>query len=174
MGIDDEKKQNMIVAQFFDESLANSSFTCVDPQSKICFLTSELNHDLNLFKKKHSWNIVGDDGGEYFYNNLVVEVVSNRVYELEFEIKYNFFKVELAVSRLNSSTNHSTSEKLFSSKRNCDFKCFKPSSAVGSNNRNRSVPLRICLDQSLVCDGEVHCIFNNLDEINCESISIIN
>ena len=169
----------MIVAQFYDDSIANSSFTCLDPQSKICFMTSELNDDLNLFKKVWPLRVTSSRPGsarphgagenEYFYNSLVVEIFSNRMHEIEFEIKYNFFKIDLAVSSIDTDQlSNSTKERLFSSsKRNCDFMCSKPSLAAAADNSSQTL-LRICLDESLVCDGEPHCMFNNLDEINCE------
>lgn len=183
----------MVVAQFYDDSIANSSFACVDPRSKICFLTSEINDELNLFKRvgqqqqqQKSTRSRSARTSQYFYNSLVVEIVSSRVEELEFEIKYNFFKIDMSVvtslssssssSDSSNSTVSANSEKLFSSsKRNCDFRCFKPESlsaeSPNGNNSKSSIrsPVRVCLDESLVCDGELHCMFNNLDEINCKS-----
>lgn len=175
----------MIVAQFFDDSIANSSFTCVDPRSKICFLTSDINDELNLYKKvvvstQQQSHVAGHQ--QYFYNTLIVDIVSNRVEEVEFEIKYNFFTIDMSVVSPSSgerqqSNNKSSNEKLVtsaSSKRNCDFKCFKPLELSNANNSKSMIKtMRVCLDDSLVCDGEIQCMLNNLDELNCKNFTFL-
>jgi hypothetical protein len=210
------QQQNVIVAQFFDESIANSSFTCIDPKNKICFLTSEIKHDLNWLtrgveNKSSAAAPITTTYVDYFYNSLVIEVVSNRVLHVGFDIKYNFFKVEydirpsLATSPSSASSSSSipnsttiSKQKLVFSKRNCDFKCFtganeqqqqqqpfatstltSAQSALFNDSssqttttmwspRRPATSMRVCIDESLVCDGEIHCMFNNFDEMNCK------
>lgn len=202
----------MIVAQFFDDSIANSSFTCLDPRSKICFLTSEINNELNLYKRvqleqassslpsSQPRKSVYSHNSQYFYNTLVLDIVSSRLDEFDFEIKYNFFSIDMSMSTPDSSIQSSLSsvkfstdlglnssksnEKLLSSsKRNCDFKCVRPLQLVHqkspespiyvASNNSMLLTMTVCLDESLVCDGEIHCIFNNVDEINCKILNEI-
>lgn len=195
----------MIVAQFFDDSIANSSFTCLDPRSKICFLTSDITDELNLYKRVQleqqqaplsSRKSAHSHISQYFYNTLVVDVVSSRLEEFDFEIKYNFFSIDMSVNtpieatplssaKFDSSNSSKSNEMLLSSsKRNCDFKCVRPLQLVHqqsldspkraiyeANNNSMLLTMTVCLDESLVCDGEIHCIFNNFDEINCKMSS---
>ena len=43
----------------------------------------------------------------------------------------------------------------------CEFKC--PSSVSASNRT-----VNVCLSSEVLCDGEINCIFNDADELNCK------
>lgn len=175
-------------------------------------MTSEIKHDLNWLTRgvenKPSTNApITTTYVDYFYNSLVIEVVSNRVLHVGFDIKYNFFKIEYDISLSPSSASSSSSssisnlttiskQKLVFSKRNCDFKCFtganeqqqpfaastvtsaqsalfndsssQTTTLTMSSPRRAATSMRVCIDESLVCDGEIHCMFNNFDEMNCK------
>lgn len=163
----DDKKENMVVAEFFDESIANSSYSCFSSKNKICFLTSDLSNELNPLntRLKHA----------DFRNNLVVEIVADKLEKFYFEIKYHFYKIDFNADlrrlqlldsfKRNSKQQdyeqydslQSDDDKILKNE-NCDFKCF-------TSKMNGSLP--ICLDETLVCDDEVNCVYNDLDEANC-------
>ena len=47
----------------------------------------------------------------------------------------------------------------------CAFKC-EPFNEPGNN-------LTMCLDENLMCDNEVDCVYNNSDEINCKFLEVL-
>ena len=155
-------KRNMIVAEFFDEKISNSSFICAN-NNKICFNTNELdNINTNLIDANENSDIYK----HVFHNNLLIEIMSNDLRKFMFEIKYNFYQVKLLkadlsykekISEINSWTQYKHNDL------GCQFKCHNENDLLDKNITNF-----YCLDQSLVCDGEVDCISNNKDEINCK------
>lgn len=169
-----QKNENLILAEFFEESIANSSFGCFNSKNKICFLTSEIPHKLNSFKKKFQRT--------NFYNNLVVEIKSDKLKQFHFEIRYNFFSINLPTYR-NEIIERTYKEQIVQSSRHdskhlidhkkiyetmyvnsdCDFKCYTLDDV---KNKSSNV-IQMCIDNSLVCDEEVQCIYNGLDELNC-------
>jgi hypothetical protein len=184
----DLKEQSMVVAEFFDESVAKSSFSCYNSKNKICFMTSELYNDLNPYSKIEIVHNEGDwpylnftsDAFE-FHNNLVIEILANNLDKFNFEVKYHFYKFDFHVSStlndnlrvINNKAQHrdnksvpfrlndAESEKLKNSdKYNCDFRC-------NYDSVNGSLSFKVCIDESLVCDNEVDCIFSGYDELNC-------
>jgi hypothetical protein len=146
---------SMVIAEFYDESIINSSYSCFNSMSKICFMTNELESELNPFvqmnRVERQWNqskkLVHQGN---FFNNLILEILSNDLNNLHFEIKYHFFAIDYATSNKASSWQHKKNE--------CTFKCY---------DANQNASKRVCLDESLVCDGEIQCIYNDLDERNC-------
>ncbi|RNA36355.1 dorsal-ventral patterning tolloid 1, partial [Brachionus plicatilis] len=168
------KSQNLIIAEFFEESIANSSFNCFNSKNKICFLTSEISHKLNPYKKKFKKT--------NFFNNLLIEIKSDKLKRFYFEIKYNFFSVNLPTYR-NDIIEKNYKEQIAQASRHdskhlidnkiiyetmydnvdCDFKCYTVEDAENKSNN----VIQMCIDSSLVCDDEVHCIYNGLDESNC-------
>jgi hypothetical protein len=145
-----KNEKKIVVSEFFDTSVAQSSFGCIKSKNKICLMTSDINNALNpLFKTKSS--IIRDIN---FSNNFFIEIVSENLNGFYFEIKYHFYSVDFTtlfkedalVFKQNSSFK-------------CDFKC-KSSNETSKN-------LTICLSKSLVCDKEVDCIYDNSDEQDC-------
>jgi hypothetical protein len=101
--------------------------------------------------------------------------------KFNFEVKYHFYKFDFHVSStlndnlrvINNKAQHrdnksvpfrlndAESEKLKNSdKYNCDFRC-------NHDSVNGSLSFKVCIDESLVCDNEVDCIFSGYDELNC-------
>lgn len=170
---ENHQKENLIIAEFFEESIANSNFSCYNAKNRICFLTSELANEHNPYKKRFKRT--------NFYNNLLIEIKSDFVRKLNFEIKYNFYSINLpsfkneiieknykqvlsqesdSVAKMNSKTEYETMFK----NDDCEFKCYTIDDLTNSSFNSS---FRVCIDESLVCDNEVHCIFNGLDEANC-------
>lgn len=165
------ESQNMVVAEFFEDSLANSSFSCLSSKNKICFLTNEIKNELNPFKFKTR-------SAKGFFNNLIIDIISDNLDKFYFEIKYHFYKIEFSGAdssarklKSESSDVSDTSDRgLFSGLKNdkydsCDFKCGVADSSSHTSQEN---DFHICLDESLVCDQEVHCIYSDFDEVNCK------
>jgi hypothetical protein len=233
-------ERNTVMAEFYEESIINSSFACINTKNKICFLTSDIKHELNpaaaAASKSKDHDRSGAAGNRQsggskttngpvtdnlnFYNNLVVELLANNLNKFFFEIKYFYYKIDyfdsitrlranemasdaastlstgsdpskldwkkifttieisnkdtqrdyaqglavpedVAAVGLSSSSAASSEDKAF-----CDFKCYNNG---GDADNSDGVQFRsVCLDESLVCDGEVHCIFSDLDERNCK------
>ncbi|CAF0913972.1 unnamed protein product [Brachionus calyciflorus] len=171
-----QQSENLIIAEFFEESISNSSFSCFNSKNRICFMTSELASDINPYKKKFKRT--------NFFNNLLIDIKSDDVKKFNFEIKYNFYSVNIpsykndiieknykqqihseqhfdSITLLDSKTEY---ENMFTNEK-CEFKCYTIDDIDEYNLFNSS--FKICIDESLVCDNEVHCVFNGLDEINC-------
>ena len=146
--ISKKNEKKIVVAEFYDSSVAKSSFGCIKSKNKICLMTSDINNALNpVFKPKT--NTIRDIS---FNNNFFIEIASESLDGFYFEIKYHFYSIDVA-----SIFTKVTSEK---SSFACDFKC------GASNETSRN--LTICLSKSLVCDKEVDCIYDNFDEQNCK------
>lgn len=169
-----QQNENLIIAEFFEESIANSSFNCFNSKNKICFLTSEISNKLNPSKKKFKRT--------NFFNNLLIEIKSDKLKLFHFEIKYNFFSINLPTYRNDiieknyreqiEQASRQDSKHLIDSKSvyesmyantNCDFKCF----TLQDEQNKSSKVIQMCIDSSLVCDDDVHCTHNGLDEANC-------
>lgn len=230
-----------MIAEFYEESIINSSFACYNSKNKICFLTSDIKHQLNPVNKITADPAVNTQQQQYqrpfgpnliisppiitpvineFSNHLVVELLCNNLNKFFFEIKYFFYKIDSPQSErygsddsalflssavrempvieepaertsvegltwkkilkkieitdkqvnqeyVNSETSAESDfvgiedDRMLNSM-TCDFRCY-----LSHNGSVNSKQLRVCLDETLVCDGEVNCIFNDLDEINC-------
>ena len=182
-----KSQQNMIVAEFFDEAVDNASLSCYNSRNKVCFMTNDVVNSQNPF---HVYHQASDNNKKKmlvdaeFYNDVVIEITAENMNELVFDIKYHFYFIDLndqepknkmlvnglLGSESTEASKKSTLKSIFdpadllslgdSVKSDCVFKCPQ---AVNGNNRS----LKICLDETLVCDGEVNCIYNDYDEINC-------
>lgn len=200
-----QRSGNMIVAEIFDESIANSSFNCYKAMNKICFLTSELRNEFKKFKSAELTVDDVDESGDDFYNSLVLEIHTKKLKRFYFEIKYHYFRIldyedmiglttatslssahtagTLNRTRIVNNRYHKSSRKYKllagtggyhqRAANSCDYKCYVPlGDGVGGGNGHdhgaqNQTHVKICLDESLFCDNEIQCIFNDLDETNC-------
>jgi hypothetical protein len=214
--LDYASDKNMVVAEFYEESIANSSFSCQNAQNRICFLTSDLKHELNKPA------LTNKNENDRFFNQLIIELQAKSYKKFYFEIRYFFYRLDsssLSSLSTNSITytnseskwknflrkielttnsrekNQYEDEKAeldinfesdsysnrqasfldehdnFSTEQKCQFKCFNSHSEEGDDGDELNKKLfntsYVCLDESLVCDGDVQCIFNDADEANC-------
>ncbi len=154
----------MITAFFGTETTVSPTLSCYKSNNKICFMTSEFENELNPFSVGPSE--VG------FFNEVVIEIEANSLDELFYQIRYHYFMIDFErVDNLESDLSVASRKlgvKTRSDERfgqdatiQCDFKCPKAVS-----NSNRSVD--ICVSDIMVCDGEIDCIFNDADELNCK------
>ena len=206
--------KSLVVAEFYEESIVNSSFSCYDAKNRICFLTSDIRSELNPSRPSLAAAALNLNAQlEDFHNQMAIELLANNLNKLYFEIKYYFYRIDqppevsvkseaVAAGVTDWSTSSSAKKMYWKSlvknrigldrnsignemsrnsnaveaeneqqQQHCDFKCFTGVlvNAELANSSIASQVKRICLDESLVCDGEVDCIFNGLDEFNCEA-----
>ena len=152
-------KSSMITAYFAKEAHVRPTLTCYKTKNKVCFMTNELENELNPFSRPRS-------KPHTFYNDLVVEILATDLREFYYEIRYHFFEIEQASqSKLSTATQSETIGLDFVLKsmnsQKCSFKC--PAGPNASSSLTE-----ICLDEVLICDNEVDCIYNNADELNCK------
>ena len=156
--------KNMITAFFTKEIYVNPTLSCYNSNNKVCFMTNELTNDLNPFSNQQ--NHPG-----HFYNELVIEILADNLQDFYYDIKYHFFSINLKSHNeisipFNKNGNNSQARDLSSNSNafKSDFILFKCSSAL--NNLNKTI--EIFLDENMVCDSEIDCIYNDFDEFNCK------
>lgn len=156
-------RKNMVTAHFFKETNINQALTCYNTKNKVCFLSNELESDLNPFTNLNSTNrLVKKD----FYSEIVIDIMANELKNFYFDLKYHFFEIDFERIIFTSGGSareapSSFSFRQFMSQDKCGFRC--PMTKMKTN-----LTLQICLDETLVCDNEVDCIFNESDEKNCK------
>ena len=169
--------QNTVVAHFLRESNINPSLSCYSSKQKVCFMTNELEDSSNPFyafssrKKEHESSKINRE----FQNELVVEILAFNLKKFYFDLRYHYYQVDFETLTIenNPSLNSDQNKILFNvaqrqiyknmneKSENCDFRC-------GTSLNETSSSVQICLDETLICDNEIHCIFNESDEINCK------
>ena len=187
-----QSNRNMLTAHFTKESNINQALACYNLNNKVCFMTNELEDEMNPYTSLSDRLISKKE----FFNELVVEIMANDIEKFNFEIKYHFFEIDFeriiftnrvnnklssSLSPTSSSSSSSSSSSLndmnyfignsrindqFSFRRiitndKCQFRC-----QLAKTNSNFT--FQMCLDETLVCDNEIDCIFNESDEFNCK------
>lgn len=156
-------KRNMVTAHFFKEANINQALSCYNSKSKVCFMSNELENDLNPYTSLNASNRLLK---KEFFNEIVIDIMASELKYFYFELKYHFFEIdfdkiifmEKSVSR-ELNANQFTFRRIVSNDK-CAFRC--PMSKMYNN-----ISLQICLDETLICDNEVDCIFSESDELNC-------
>ncbi len=185
-----QSNRNMLTAHFTKESNINQALSCYNLNNKVCFMTNELEDQMNPYTSLSDRLISKKE----FFNELVVEIMANDIEKFNFEIKYHFFEIDFErivftnrvnnkLSSLSSTASSSSSSNdmnyflgnsrlndQFSFRRiiandKCQFRC-----QLAKTNSNFT--FQMCLDETLVCDNEIDCIFNESDEFNCKLIII--
>ena len=126
-------------------------------------MSNELEHSLNPYGQ------VSRSKRASFYNELIVEILADNLEELYYEIKYHYFNVnfigqeeshrplrvlnEIDVKQRVKNISIESSQPMFS----CQL-------SRGKNNQT----IEVRLDNKMMCDNEVDCIYNSEDELNCE------
>jgi hypothetical protein len=145
----DLSSHNMVVAQFMNERSIDSSLSCYNAKKIACFMTSD-------FVNKSSTNLLND--------GIVIEILSDNLGdEFFFAMKYHFYGLLEDADSFNDNNQHKKMETKQDLLSKFDFKCPR-----ALNGRKKNVT--IFLDNTLLCDKEVHCIFSQADELNCKLI----
>ena len=150
---------------------ANAWYPChPDKANPICLMTNKLKNRVNA--SSFDYSIM--EGGASFYNDIVLNIDANDLTHFHFDIKYKFFKVEVVADDLSSGSNKGDTNifpsqltsflSIYDKKEgDCVFKC-------NSSERNdQNVSFIYCLlDESLLCDGEIDCLIDFSDEVDCK------
>jgi len=149
---------SMITAFFSKETTVSPTLSCYKSNNKVCFMTNELENKMNPF--------TAGSGGLSFFNEVIIEVEASNLDEMFYEVRYHYFTIaaeavddgELVVTSKKQAVKTRSGQEM---RTDCDFRC-----PEAVSNSNRSVD--VCVSGKMVCDGEIDCIFNDADELNCK------